>query len=95
VPVRKSSADLEPLATKWAAQPEFKVAYDQLLAGAENDATAGPVIGAYGAKGQGVRGAIIDALNRMVAEQEAPAVVVSRAAHQADAAIAEYNSRVG
>jgi len=42
-----------------------------------------------------VSGAIIDALNRMVAEQEAPAVVVSRAARQADAAIAEYNSRVG
>jgi sn-glycerol 3-phosphate transport system substrate-binding protein len=95
VPVRKSSAGLEPLATKWAQHPEFKVAYDQLLAGAENDATAGPVIGAYGAKGQGVRGAIIDALNRMVTEHQAPAVVVPRAAQQADAAIAEYNSRVG
>jgi hypothetical protein len=53
------------------------------------------VLGPYGAKGQGVRGAIIDALARMLNDNVAPAAAIEDAATKANAAIDEYNSRVG
>ncbi len=95
VPVSQGATKLAPLTAKWVEQPGFKVAYDQLLTGATNDASAGPVIGAYGAKGEGVRGALIDAMGRMFTGNEAPADAVRKAATEADAAISEYNSRIG
>jgi len=95
VPVSKGAVDLPPLREKYAAQPEYRVAYDQLFSGAENDATAGAVVGAYGSKGSGIRGAIIDAW-AAVAEGRSPAdAAAAQAARASDAAIAEYNARVG
>lgn len=95
VPVRTSAAKLAPLTTVWSQKPGYKVAYDQLVSGGENPATAGPVIGPYGAKGQGVRGAIIDAIARMLNDNVSPADAIKDAATKANAAIDEYNSRVG
>ena len=95
VPISRGATTLKPLTDKWIAQPGFKVAYDQLLEGAASDATAGPVIGAYGSAGEGVRGALIDAMSRMLTQNLAPAAAVKQAATRADSAIAEYNSRVG
>jgi len=95
VPVSKSAAAIAPLAAWYVQHPEYKIAYDQLLSGAENAATAGAVIGAYGAKGEGVRGAIIDAIARVIDHRSTPQQALTAAATQADAAIAEYNSRVG
>jgi sn-glycerol 3-phosphate transport system substrate-binding protein len=95
VPVRTSATTLEPLVTKWKQQPGYRIAYEQLLSGGANDATAGPVIGPYGAKGTGVRGAIIDALTRMLNDGVAPADAVAEAAKQSNAAMTEYNARVG
>ncbi len=95
VPVRTSSTKLAPLSTQWAKKPAYKVAYEQLLDGPENPATAGPVIGPYGATGAGVRGAITDALTRMLNENVSPADAIKDAATKANAAIADYNSRVG
>ena len=95
IPIRKSATELAPLTDRWAELPELRVAYDQLLDGAENDATAGPVIGAYGKAGQGVRGAVIDALEKVVTGDTSPADALAAAAEQANAAIKEYNSRVG
>ena len=45
VPIRKSAAASKTMTDFWAANPLFKVAYDQLLAGANNPAGAGAVIG--------------------------------------------------
>jgi sn-glycerol 3-phosphate transport system substrate-binding protein len=95
VPVSQSAATLSPLAEKYAQQPSYKVAYTQLLVGPQNPATAGPVIGAYGAKGEGVRGAIIDGISRMIDGTLTPEQAVTSAAKAANAAIEEYNSRVG
>jgi sn-glycerol 3-phosphate transport system substrate-binding protein len=95
IPIRKSAVGMAPLAQRWAQAPGYRVAYDQLLAGPENDATAGPVLGAYGGAGQGVRGAIIDALAAMLTRGVPPEQAVREAARKADAAIAEYNARVG
>jgi sn-glycerol 3-phosphate transport system substrate-binding protein len=95
VPISSGATALKPLTDKWIAQPGFKVAYDQLLQGVISDATAGPVIGAYGAAGEGVRGALIDAMSRMLTQNLAPAAAVRQAATDAESAIAEYNRRVG
>jgi sn-glycerol 3-phosphate transport system substrate-binding protein len=95
VPVSKAATTMQPLVDRWAQSPGFKVAYEQLLSGPQNDATAGPVIGPYGSRGQGMRGAIIDALTEMLTGAVPPADAVRRAAEKTDAAIAEYNSRVG
>jgi sn-glycerol 3-phosphate transport system substrate-binding protein len=95
VPVRKSATKLAPLTSRWKEQPGYKIAYDQLLAGAENAATAGPIVGPYGGAGLGMRGAITNALARMVNEGQAPAEAIAQAAKESNAAIAEYNSRAG
>ena len=71
--------------------PEFKVAYDQLVAGVNNVATAGPVIGDY----QGVRDVLRDAENSMFAEGVKPKAALKAAKRDADAKIQEYNARVG
>ena len=95
VPVSKTAASMAPLAARYAQQPEYKVAYDQLLAGPVNAATTGAVIGAYGSENEGVRGAIVDALGRMLAGRLSPEQAVAAAAKQANAALDDYNSRVG
>jgi sn-glycerol 3-phosphate transport system substrate-binding protein len=95
VPVSKSAATMSPLAEQYARQPEYKVAYDQLLAGPVNAATAGPVIGAYGSTNEGVRGAVVNGLVRMLDGKLTPEKAVASAAAEANAAIEEYNSRVG
>jgi sn-glycerol 3-phosphate transport system substrate-binding protein len=94
VPVRTSATTLEPLVTKWRQQPGYRIAYEQLLSGPQNDATAGPVLGPYGARGTGLRGAIIDGLTQMLNSDVTPAQAVAHAADQADTAITEYNDRV-
>jgi sn-glycerol 3-phosphate transport system substrate-binding protein len=95
IPIRKSSAKLEPLATRWQEQPYYKIPYDQLLTGEENVASAGPVIGPYGSRGEGVRGAVIEALDNVMVQKKAAKSELDRAVESADKAIADYNSRVG
>ena len=95
VPVSKSAATMSPLAEQYTQKPEYKIAYDQLLEGPVNAATSGPVLGAYGSAREGMRGAIVDALSRMLDGKLTPAQAVTAAAKQADAAIADYNSRIG
>ncbi|HET9730492.1 MAG TPA: ABC transporter substrate-binding protein [Acidimicrobiia bacterium] len=94
VPVSRSAVRLEPLATRYTRNPEYKVAYDQLVEGPVNAATTGPVIGAYGSKTSGVRGAIDDNLSRVLNHEATPAQALHEAAQQADAAIEEYNARI-
>ena len=93
LPIRQSSTTLSPLVERWTEQPYYKIAYDQLLTGAENAATAGPVIGPYGGQGEGVRGAVIDAVQAMLTEGTSPEDAIQQAAEGANAAIADYNSR--
>ena len=94
IPIRKSATELEPLVGAWADQPALRVAYDQLLGGSETEATAGPVIGPYGGSGEGVRGAMIDAIAAMFDGASAQDAL-AQAVDEANAAIEDYNSRVG
>jgi len=91
VPIRRSATELEPLASQWRDEPAYRVAYDQLISGVENVATAGPVIGDY----VGVRKAVSDALSSMFSQGTDPAAALARAAQGGDAAIEEYNARIG
>ncbi len=91
VPIRKSAPDDPQLAKKWADDPIFRAGYDQLLAGPLDEATVGSVIGDY----QGVRNAVRDGLTAMLAQGKSPEEALAQAQADADAAIEEYNERVG
>jgi sn-glycerol 3-phosphate transport system substrate-binding protein len=91
VPLRKSATELPAIQELWSAHPEFKVAYDQLVTGVNNDATAGPVIGPY----QEVRDGVIDELTAMLTQGKSAKAAVKTAAQKGTTAIEEYNASVG
>ncbi len=97
VPVSKSAATMSPLAEKYAQQPEYKVAYDQLLDGpGERGDRRARCIGAYGSHGRGrARRDHRRHLDGCSTASSTPEQAVANAAAQANAAIDEYNSRVG
>jgi sn-glycerol 3-phosphate transport system substrate-binding protein len=90
LPIRKSAAELPSVQQRWVEVPGFKVAYDQLVGGVANTATAGPVIGDY----EGVREAVLDAEQQMFGGMS-PTEALRLAKEQANAKIEEYNSRIG
>ncbi len=90
VPISKESVKDAVLLAQWAKEPGYKVAYDQLLAGKDNVATAGPVIGDYA----GVRDVVRDAETKMLAEGTNPKAALSAAAAAATKVIQDYNARV-
>lgn len=91
IPIRESSVNEPVLQERYAELPELKVAYDQLLAGADNVATAGPVIGDY----RGVRDVVEEAENQMFIEGKDPQDALDDAKSGSDAVIADYNDRLG
>jgi sn-glycerol 3-phosphate transport system substrate-binding protein len=90
IPIRQAAANLSQVQEYWAANPGFKVAYDQLVGGVSNSATAGPVIGDY----RGVRDVVLDSEQQMFGGMS-PREALTLAKQNADAKIEEYNSRVG
>ena len=91
VPVRKSSVSLPPIQQQWARIPGYKVAYDQLVNGVSNVATAGAVIGDY----LGVRNAVRNAEEAMFSSGLKAGAALAQALQNGNAAIAAYNARVG
>ena len=89
MPITEAAANLPQVQQYWAANPGFKVAYDQLVGGVTNTATAGPVIGDY----RGVRDAVLDAEQQMFGGMS-PSAALKQAKQDANAKIEEYNSRV-
>jgi sn-glycerol 3-phosphate transport system substrate-binding protein len=89
VPIRQAAAEQPTVQQYWAQNPAFKVAYDQLVGGVANTATAGPVIGDY----QGVRDAVLDSEQQMFGGMS-PSSALKQAKQDANAKIEEYNSRV-
>ncbi len=90
VPLRKSSIELPVIKDLWAKQPGYRVAYDQLITGVENTATAGPVLGPY----QQVRDIVLAAEQRMFTQGDAAKAALDRAEAEANRALEEYNARV-
>jgi sn-glycerol 3-phosphate transport system substrate-binding protein len=91
VPNRKSAVRLPSVQDRWAKVPGFRVAYDELLSGAANVASAGPVFGDY----LGVRQAITDAEGPMFSGGASPKAALAAAASKANSVLATYNSRIG
>ncbi len=91
IPIRKSSAHTATVKALWSAEPGYKVAYEQLVKGANTPATAGAVLGPY----TQVRTAELGAEESMFQSGVAPAKALSNATSQIDQIIARYNQRVG
>jgi sn-glycerol 3-phosphate transport system substrate-binding protein len=91
IPIRKSSAKTSTVKALWKAQPGYKVAYEQLVKGANTFATAGAVLGPY----TQVRTAELGAEESMFQSGVSPATALSNAAHQVDQLISQYNQRIG
>lgn len=90
VPVRTDALTVEPIATLYAEDPRYRVAYDQLIGSPDDPALQGPILGPQ----REVR--VVTA--RAVAEIFAGADVqtaLTNAATQANALIADYNARKG
>jgi sn-glycerol 3-phosphate transport system substrate-binding protein len=94
LPIRQSATTMEPLAATWEEKPFYRIAYDQLLEGVENVASAGPVIGPYGARGEGVRGAVVDALDSVLSQGQPADAQLQRAVEAANQELADYNERI-
>ncbi len=92
VPIRQSAIDLPAVADLWAEEPAFRVAYDQLVDGAETSATAGPVIGNHAQLRQR---ALVPAIEGMYLSGLSPDVALAQAKADADAIIADYTRRIG
>jgi sn-glycerol 3-phosphate transport system substrate-binding protein len=90
-PIRADATTIPTLAEKWAAEPIYRVSYDQLTTGAEDAATAGSLIGDY----QGVRDAVKDGMLSMLTGGLSPAAGLQKAQREADASIKAYNDRLG
>jgi sn-glycerol 3-phosphate transport system substrate-binding protein len=90
-PARTDAAEQPELIAHWEANPQYRVAYDQLLDGPVNDATIGSLIGDY----QAVRNAIRDGMIRMLRFDDDPLDAAEAAKGEADIAMQEYNDRVG
>lgn len=90
VPIRRSAAQSATVANFWAANPTYRIAYDQLLAPG-GPAADGSVIGDY----QGVRDAVRDGLVAMLGQGLSVKDALAGAQRGADHAIRDYNSRVG
>ncbi len=91
VPIIEAAADSQKVQDLWAEIPGYKVAFDQLLTGPNNLATAGPIIGDY----TGVQNAVRESWQRMLSGGSTPKEAIKEAAKNSDAAMQEYNSRVG
>jgi sn-glycerol 3-phosphate transport system substrate-binding protein len=91
IPIVQKAADSSAMQAYWTQNPFYKVAYDQLLNGPTNVATAGSVIGNY----TGARDALRDAMNSMYLQGTDPKTALTDASKNATAAMQEYTSRLG
>jgi sn-glycerol 3-phosphate transport system substrate-binding protein len=91
VPIRKSVAESPEIQALWKKSPEYAVSYEQLVAGPTNAATTGPVIGAF----PEVREAVKDGYVSMFVGGKTAEQALKETQARADAAIKDYNDRVG
>ena len=90
VPVRTDALTLDPLKTTLATDPRFKVAYDQLLAAPDAPTSVGPILGPL----REVRTVTAQGVAAIFGGADVASTLANSAA-QADALIADYNSRNG
>lgn len=91
IPVRESALEEQAYQDALAEMPQLRVAYDQVLAGEVNEASAGPVIGEY----RDLRRIVEQTLSSMFRGELTPEEAVEQAADQIDDSIQTYNERLG
>lgn len=91
VPTRVSVGEDPAVTALWADSPEYRVGWDQLQQGPIDAATSGALIGPY----QEVRDAIVNGLTAMLTTDTSPEEALAAAQAEADAAIEDYNRRIG
>lgn len=91
IPIRKSSSKTSTVKALWTANPGYKVAYEQLVGGADSNATSGVALGPY----TQVRSAELAAEESMFQGGVAPAAALAHATSQIDQIITQYNQRIG
>jgi sn-glycerol 3-phosphate transport system substrate-binding protein len=91
LPILEKSANSSEMQSYWTQNPFYKIAYDQLLNGPTNVATAGSVIGNY----TGARDAVRDAENSMFLQGTDPKTALKDASKNSTAAMQEYTARLG
>ncbi len=89
-PTRKSVATDPQVVAFWQKSPDYKIPYDQLLAGATTPASSGAVMG----PAIEVRAMIRDELTAMLTQGQTVATTLKDAQAKANALIRDYNSRV-
>ena len=90
-PTRQSVADDPGVKQFWAQHPEYRVGWDQVQAGPVDDASAGARLGPF----QAVRNAIREDFALFLRGGMTVDDGLRRAEYDANAAIADYNRRVG
>ncbi len=90
IPTRQSAVGEPDLEALWADRPGFRVAFDQLADAGPIPGGGGPVIGDHA----GVREAIEQSLEALF-QGASPGDAQAQAVEQADAAMADYNRRIG
>ncbi len=90
VPVRTDALTLDPLKTTLATDPRFRVAFDQLLSSPDAPASVGPIVGPL----REVRTVTAQAVAAIFGGADV-ATTLATATAQANALIADYNSRNG
>jgi sn-glycerol 3-phosphate transport system substrate-binding protein len=87
-PVRADALDVEPALSKYASDPRFRVAYDQLIASPDDPALQGPILGPQ----REVRGVTARAVAEIFNGGDVQ-TALSAAATQANLLIADYAAR--
>ena len=90
VPIRKSAVELPEVKAKWAAEPEYSVAYNQLESGATNVGSSGIVMGPYNK----VRELLQTAMGNVIDGKDV-ATEMKTLQKEATAALQDYAQRTG
>jgi len=91
LPVRNSAYDLPAAKDIIAKYPQFEIPADLFAKTATTTAALGPLIGPF----QQVRDAVRSAIESMLSGSASPDQAMAAAVKQANAAISDYNSRLG
>lgn len=91
IPLRKSSLKTATIKQAWKTTPQYKVAYQELLSGPNNSATAGAVIGAF----PQVRTDEVTSLENMFQQGLSPKRALSQMVSSINSAMVQYNQRLG
>jgi sn-glycerol 3-phosphate transport system substrate-binding protein len=91
VPINEGSPTIAPLSDTYVNDPRFRPAYDQLVTGETNEATAGPVLGPAAE----IRVVVARALQNVLSNGAEPQEALTAAAAEANALLEDYAQRTG